>query len=60
MVEMVLSPSLLCTTNSLATTPFHLKLASAKLQLSATAFAMLTDGVELKQGSQRAWYDKTP
>ena len=34
--------------------------ADTKLQLSATAFAMLTDGVELKQGSQRAWYDKTP
>jgi hypothetical protein len=27
------------------------------LQLSATAFAMLTDGVDLKQGSRRAWYD---
>jgi len=34
--------------------------ADTKLQLSATAFAMLTDGVELRQGSQRAWYDKTP
>jgi transposase len=32
---------------------------ATKLQLSATAFAMLTDGVELKQGSHRAWYDKT-
>lgn len=32
--------------------------ADLKLQLSATAFAMLTDGVDLKQGSRRAWYDK--
>lgn len=30
-----------------------------KLPLSATAFAMLTDGIDLRLGSRRAWYDKT-
>lgn len=29
-----------------------------KLRLAPEAFAMLTDGVDLKSGSMRAWYDR--
>jgi transposase len=32
----------------------------AKLALDATAFAMLTDGIQLRQASRRAWYEAPP
>jgi transposase len=31
-----------------------------KLKLSPTAFAMLVDGIELRRGSRRAWYEEAP
>lgn len=31
--------------------------AGAKLQLNRRAFALLLEGVELKQGHQKAWYE---
>jgi transposase len=31
-----------------------------KLNLSPTAFAMLSDGIELRKGSRRPWYEEPP
>jgi transposase len=31
-----------------------------KLHLDATAFAMLTDGIDLRKGSRRPWYEAAP
>jgi transposase len=31
-----------------------------KLLLDATAFAMLTDGIDLRKGSRRPWYEAPP